>query len=341
MGWRFGEARIGMKQTGNVITLVATILLAGWLGVLPVSGQEGDKEKGDKRSPKEERGRPPGEPPRGGDWGPGDNLTPEERARIRATLSEVWNDEAVVLARQEVKTATDQFRKTIEDAVLRIDPEVAELMKKMHEGSQSHELEHRGRGGGPFGGPGGREEGPPRGGPFDGKGGPDGGRTQRSGGRDWLPYDLSVVLARPPFWNGLSDEQKQSYDQARKDALESEPVKAVRERIGESYKQYQNVRRRQIESLKELRRTVMAEIAKSQPELADKMKAWEEEEARREADSRGGPPRGPMPPPDGGPGFGPGGPGAPGGPGGPGGPRGEKPEKVEKPDEPRVEAPLQ
>jgi len=65
-----------------------------------------------------------------------DDLTPEERKRIDGILSQAWTDPAVIAAREEVHTATDNYRKALRNAVERIDPTAVPLMGKLHDKSR-------------------------------------------------------------------------------------------------------------------------------------------------------------------------------------------------------------
>jgi len=84
-----------------------------------------------------------------------DDLSPEERKRIDGILSQAWTDPAVIAAREEVHTATDNYRKALRNAVERIDPTAVPLMGKLHDKSRFEAMRRKIPGDGPPGmGPG-------------------------------------------------------------------------------------------------------------------------------------------------------------------------------------------
>ncbi|RFC47688.1 MAG: hypothetical protein DVB23_000930 [Verrucomicrobia bacterium] len=65
-----------------------------------------------------------------------DELTPEERKHLDQVLAEAWKDPSVMAAREQVHAATDAYRKTLRDAVSRLDPSAVPLMGKLHDKSR-------------------------------------------------------------------------------------------------------------------------------------------------------------------------------------------------------------
>ncbi len=146
-------------------------------------------------------------------------LTDEQRKRVRQVLEQVWQTPEVLAARENVQTATEEYRVALKTAVDRVDPEVGKLMSKLHDYSRSQALrnqydEFKKRRGpmGPGGGPG----GPPRPGMRD---------------RDMAPNGNGPFGGLPDFFRNLTEEQKKIFLEARRRAEESEELRVLREQF--------------------------------------------------------------------------------------------------------------
>lgn len=128
------------------------LLLPALFGTTGAFGQA--EERGDDKS----KGKPPGDEKgesshfKGKNGGPPhgkDLFSKEEMERVRAVMGEVWQDEEVTKARDEVHRATEAYREALKNAVSRVDPEVVALMDKMHEDSRSMAFQRKRPGFGP------------------------------------------------------------------------------------------------------------------------------------------------------------------------------------------------
>ncbi len=70
-------------------------------------------------------------------------LSSEDRERIRAVLAEAWKRPEVIAARDEVHSATENYKKALEKAVSEIDPDAEGLMKRLHNESKMEAMRHR------------------------------------------------------------------------------------------------------------------------------------------------------------------------------------------------------
>lgn len=115
----------------------------------------GDSERGeknernhDRKSGKDREGR------WGSDRGPSGGsrseshpffkLSEEERKRVREALSQVWNDSELQAAREQIKVANDAHRDALKAAMMKVDPDIREVLMKV--------MEPHVRGGDPNGG---------------------------------------------------------------------------------------------------------------------------------------------------------------------------------------------
>ncbi|CAN5294946.1 hypothetical protein BH23VER1_BH23VER1_12580 [soil metagenome] len=90
--------------------------------VAPTSADRGDDDDDGKR------GRRPDHPSHGGS--PFDDMTPEQRERVREALKQVWDDPAVEQARKDMGAAAAAYRESLREAIGRTDPEIRELLDK-------------------------------------------------------------------------------------------------------------------------------------------------------------------------------------------------------------------
>lgn len=217
--------------------------LPSWILALLLSSA-GAFAQEEKREGKDERVRPWGKAERESSeaW---ESLGPEQREKLREALREVWNDPAVISAREEVKHASDAYQAAVKAAVARHDPSLVEALAKL-QGSV------KGFGGAAFSGSG----APPRGPGVPG--GPGGAGVRRGFDGPFRP---------PGFLESLSPEMRERYRKAEATANESEPVKQARDVLSKLRSEDEALRRRRLEAFLELRRATVEGIIEADPEL--------------------------------------------------------------------------
>ncbi len=239
----------------------------------PTEDNEGKSSGvGPERAPGSE-GRMPGPPrghgPEGGAGERGDpfsSLSEEEQRRVREVLEKVWQDPAVMAAKEGVRVSTEEYRQALQRAVTRLDPEVAALMNKVHEGSKSADLRKR------------YEEhmGQWPGGPGRAPGGP-GGPVKRPGGGEF-------ALDLPEFVRALDEEKRAIYLEARDKAQASEKIAVLRKDLEDLEKKERASREELFRLLFQMRRAMREEMIRIDPRVEDIVP-----EFSRSPDNEGGP----------------------------------------------------
>jgi|GEM_PF-4399196 len=100
----------------------------------PEAGSESEKQVRDHDRDRDrdgEGGREYGRGRRGGrDRDPFRHLTDEQRKKVREAFEKVWASPEVIDAREKLRVANDEYRKVMQEALAKADPEVAELLEK-------------------------------------------------------------------------------------------------------------------------------------------------------------------------------------------------------------------
>jgi len=162
----------------------------------------------------------------------------EDHEKLRKILGEVWDDPAVIQSREEVRIASDNFRKVLHAKIAKLDPEAAELMEKMKGHSRS------GRSGGDFGGS---------------------SRGMRpEGSRTGLDY-----MAKPPFYASLDEAEKGIYDEAYQAAIASEKLQSVVAEMSETRKQDDELRKKRTTQFVRARKLLYEEMVKADPQVRE------------------------------------------------------------------------
>lgn len=170
-------------------------------------------------------------------------LSEEDRTRLRDALRQVWSDPAVINAREEVKEATDAYQSAMRGAVQRVDPSMAEALftlQKIVEGETRDKL------GGPAGFPG------------------------------TFPRKGEEYPTHPPgFLERLTPDQRERWKSIEERTRETPEVQAALRSLEEIRKQDEELRRRRLEAHRQVRESMMAELALADPEFAAMMERWQ------------------------------------------------------------------
>ena len=177
---------------------------------------------------------------------PFSQLSEEEKKRVRAVLTKVWQDPAVMAAKEGVRVSTEEYREALKKAVTRLDPEAAGLMNKVHEGSESADMRKRFEEN-----MGGMRPGGPRG---------PGGPGKRPGGGGFMS-DL------PEFVRALTEEQRAIYLEAREQAESSEKIAELRKQVGALEKKERASREERYEMMMRMRRAMREEMIRIDPRV--------------------------------------------------------------------------
>ncbi len=162
----------------------------------------------------------------------------EDHEELRRLLGKVWDDPAVAQSREEVRLASDNFRKVLHAKIAELDPEAAELMEEMKGHSRSS------KSGGDFGG---------------------GSRGMRPDGhRTGLDY-----MARPPFYASLDKEQRGIYDNAYKAAIATDTLKGVIAEMRETRQQDDELRKVRTTQFVRARKLLNEEMIKADPRVGE------------------------------------------------------------------------
>lgn len=227
--------------------IVAAVIGCSWfqtgLWAAPPDGVQGPGGAGGQREkPRKERSHDQ-KPPLA-------DMSPEDREAVKKALQAVWENPEVLQARDEVKRATEAFRKAIRKALGQQDPLVAEMVEKMHGGGKSGDWEKRGPGPGerPMGKPPVRNE-----------------RGSRPSGPEGRGIGPAGLLA---FHGDYSKEEKAHLEEVRKKAMESEDFKRVQEELKALLKQGEDLRRKRVEMFHQSREEITKAMIKVDPEVA-------------------------------------------------------------------------
>ena len=194
-------------------------------------------------------------PPRGGE---GENPSGkpegsrEDHEKLRSLLGKVWDDPAVAQSREEVRVASDNFRKVLHAKIADLDPEAAKLMEEMKGSSRS------GKGGGDFGG---------------------GSRGMRPDGhRTGLDY-----MARPPFYASLDEAQRAIYDDAYKAAIATPKLQDVVAEMRETRQKDDELRKLRTTQFVRARKLLFEEMVKADPRVGEYFSRSDDERAARDS----------------------------------------------------------
>lgn len=238
--------------------LLAALLLPG--ATAPdVAAQGATQETAEEKPPGPPPGRPkgPGGHPDGRErWSA---LSEEERVRLREALREVWADPVVVSAREGVTNATEAYQEAIRVAIVRDDPELAELLKRVQAASEGMSRERVG--GGPQG-------------PFGGR----------------RPGDHS--MGPPAFLDRLSEGDRERFLQAEEKAKSSEAVMAARKELDELRKQDEQLRVQRMEAYRRMRKAILGAIIEADPGLREKLEELDHSRFDPNKGGKGGFPKG-------------------------------------------------
>lgn len=190
------------------------------------------------------------------------DASPEDREAVKKALQAVWENPEVLQARDEVKRATEAFRKAIRKAVNQQDPQVAEVVEKMYGGGKSRDwgMRKQGADGQAGGKPPGRDDHGPR---------PSGAEGRGIGPAGFLA-----------FHGDFSKEEKERLEEARKKAMESEEFKRVQEELKVLLKQGEDLRKKRVEMFHQTREETIKAMIKVDPgvePLLEKMQKREKD----------------------------------------------------------------
>lgn len=177
------------------------------------------------------------------------DMSPDDREAVKKALQAVWENPEVLQARDEVKRATEAFRRAIRNAVGQQDPQVAEMVEKMHGGGNSDDWDKKGPG--PDGRPVGKAPG------WDDRGP----RPSGTEGRGIGPVGLLA------FHGDFSKEEKDRLEEVRKKAMESEEFKQVQEELKALLKQGEDLRKQRVEKFHQAREEITKAMIKVDPEV--------------------------------------------------------------------------
>jgi hypothetical protein len=168
-------------------------------------------------------------------------LSDGEKEKLRTVLREVWTDPSVMIARDEVKSATEVYQKAIREAVSKADPSVANLIVKVE---KSAEVRHDRHGGLPSG---------------------------RSG---LYRRSLDYPMSPPGFLEKLTIKEQERFRKAELAAKETAKVKEARNLLNTLQKQDEECRRERLEAHREMRQTILSAMLEVDPgvkELQDRL----------------------------------------------------------------------
>jgi len=214
---------------------------------------------------------PKPEPPRGPggdeDRRPLGMLEKEERERLREALREVWTDPAVINAREEVKQASEAYRRAIRAAVKREHPEVGAMLERVEKANRG-EMRKR------FGG------GPPA----------------KIGPRRGTKYPT----VPPGRLDRLSEEERERFRAAEAEAQEDEEVQKARAALRELRERDEDLRRERLRTHRQLRRALLDAMVEADPGIAEIREKLDDARKPGRGPRRGGgdeprPPRSPEP----------------------------------------------
>ena len=166
-----------------------------------------------------------------------ESLSNEEQEKLRTVLRNVWTEPSVMIARDEVKSATEVYQRAIREAVAKADPSVANLMAKVEKNRELRMHERLGR--------------PPSG---------ISGHYRRS-----LDYPMSP----PGLLEKLTIEEQKRFREAELAARETAKVKEARSVLDELQKQDEDCRRERLEAHREMRQAILSAMLEEDPGLKE------------------------------------------------------------------------
>lgn len=183
-------------------------------------------------------------------------LDEEQKRRVREALRQAWTDPAVVSAREEVRVATESYQEAIRKAVGEADPDVAQALRRLQ---SINESEVRRRIGSP----------------------PMAARPRRG-----LPYPMSP----PGFVERLPSDLRERFQEAEKQARDTEEVRQAREALEELREEDEELRERRMELHRRLRMATLDAMVEIDPSL-EHLRERLLEFRRRSGGPRGGRPK--------------------------------------------------
>lgn len=245
-----------MKPKAPLPRLLTTlaIVFVGTLG-FSVFGQT-------EAQPNKEGGKPakvpnPGKRPahlQSGNTDPFAGLAPEQREKLREAVRRAWDDPAVIQARDEVKAATDAYQNALKAAIDRSDPEMAKLIEKYRQSSQTESKGYLFPGGAnnPA-----RVPGPPNALPI----------PERA--REWKDFESFLIMENPPFLRDLSDDKKRLYREAHRKAMESEDVRGRVEQLKTLRQEDDEFRKKRTEAIRGMHSALRKALVEADPRVAE------------------------------------------------------------------------
>lgn len=167
------------------------------------------------------------------------SLSEEDRNKLREALRNVWTDPAVIAARDEVQQASDSYSRAVKNAISRNDPSLVGLLGKLQSGSSGIVKDKGGRPGPGFG--------PPR-------------------------RKISDQIGMTPMLEKLTDEERKVFRETEAKAREAESVLALREELNSFREKDETLRKERIETYRKLRKALLSEMIKINPEIAELQK---------------------------------------------------------------------
>ncbi len=268
-----------MKAIPLRLTLLALII-----GNLSLASAAPDGEKardGEPARPKEHEGRSrPGEGgPTSERTDPFQNLSPEEREKLREAVRRAWNDPAVIEARDKLKNAAEDYQNALNASIKRTSPELTDTIESLRRDSDSS---LRIYGPGPVPG---------------GKGGEPGG-----GGRDWRDYEGFLTMENPTFLRDLAPEQQAIYREAHAKAMATEKVKARLGSLRALRQADDEIRKQRIEGIRGVHQAIRQALIEADPRvetfLPEPRRTGGDTEPPGPGRERGNPDRNPGPRPE-------------------------------------------
>ncbi len=168
-----------------------------------------------------------------------DELTPEQREKLRQALRDVWADPAVIAARAEVKQASDAYQAAVKAAVSRSDPSIADALAKIQRANSGIAHEHI-------------------------SGRPPLGMGPKRGFED--------EFKPPGFLDSLPPESREKFRKAEAEAVKAESVVAARAELEGIREEDETLRSRRLEAYRRLRKAVTDEMVRIDPSIAELQK---------------------------------------------------------------------
>ena len=171
-----------------------------------------------------------------------ESLSDKEKEKLRNVLRVVWTNPSVMIARDEVKSATEAYQKAIREAVTKADPSVANLMVKVEKSAEGRMHDRIG--------------GPPPG---------------RSG---LYRRSFDYPMSPPGFLEKLTPEEQEQFRRAELAAKGTAKVKEARNTLNALQKQDEECLRKRLEAHREMRQAILSAMVEEDPgikELQDRL----------------------------------------------------------------------